>query len=184
MTAKTAKPFALFEAGAKFDAVLKDIRTKGAALDALIHQAAVSAIAIAARQGGTGNGHYVNALYLAMPKGSRHAALTAWILEFSDMTANEAADKDTKPFVHVKGDGRAVDLEKAKANPWYNFKPSPKPDEVMDVFALTRKLIEKAKKKAAKDSEGVKGLEFVGELEAILAKHSEETGVDESILPV
>lgn len=174
---KQVKSITLIPESGMADAI-KAIKAKGAALDQAIHVAAVSAIAIADRKDGTGNIHYVNALYKAMPKGARHVALTNWLLAFGGVVANTGGNKEDAPFILDKTEGAHVDLDGAKANPWYNFAPSKAPDEVLDVAALTLKLIAKAKKRQDKDPDAVKGVEMLAELEQLAAKYAEVAGED------
>ena len=122
----------------KLSKLIKIIAKRGAILDNQIHVAAVNA---AAHVQAYGDIRYVNSLYRAMPKGSRHVALTEWLLSFAGVRANEGANKGTAPFVFDKA--KKVDLETGTATPWYTMKPSKAPDEVVDVLALVMKAIKK-----------------------------------------
>jgi hypothetical protein len=156
------KQFSLIDES-KLPEAIKAVKTKGAALDQLIHQVAVSAIKVADKVQGTGNVFYVNSLYAAMPKGARHAALTAWLTTFGGLMANEGENKDTTPFVHDSN--KELDIEGGLAMPWYNMKQSPKPDEVLDVLKLVLATIKKAK--APKEGQQVAHAEMIGKLEAL-----------------
>lgn len=125
---------------------IKAIKAAGVKLDGMIQDAALRAIKVADRdpEVGTGNLHFVNALYLALGKGARHQALTEWLFAFGGMKANTGEDKATKPFIHDKD--KAPDHAGATENPWYSFAPSKKPDDVVDYLALALRLLKKGSK--------------------------------------
>lgn len=130
---------------AELPKAIESITKRGRILDTDIHQAACSAIAIKGEQGDT---MFINRLYLALPKGTRAAALTAWLLEFGGVVANDGTQgkpKAEQPFVHTKD--KAADLEGGIKSPWYDFKPDPAPDQVFDVMAAVMAIIKKAKGK-------------------------------------
>jgi len=129
----------------KLAAAIVSIKTRGAKLDADIHVAAMSSIAHFNKCGDVG---YINRLYLALGKGARHVAMVEWLTQFGGVSANEGESKETTPF--IKDKNKVVDMEGGDALPWYDCKPSPKPDEVLDYFALLMKV---ATKKAKKDQE-------------------------------
>jgi hypothetical protein len=163
-------------------AAIKSIKTNGAKLDHAIHVAAVSAVAIASKEGhpaSTGNIFYVNSLYAAMPKGARHAALTAWLTTFGGLMANEGENKDTTPFVHDSN--KALDMEGGLATPWYSMKQSPKPDQVLDVLKLTLAVIAKAKK--PKEGQEVAHAAMIEKLEALAEEFAPAEEVADSTDP-
>lgn len=139
------------------------IKTRAKKLDGDIQVAAMSAAAHFAACGDTG---FINRLYLALGKGARHVAMTAWVTSFAGVSANEGESKDTQPF--VKDANKKVDLEAGEQTPWYDMKASPKPDEVLDILKLTLALI----KKAAKPKEGqeVAHAAMLPELQALAEK--------------
>ncbi len=97
-------------------------------------------------------------LYKALSKGQRRASMAAWILQFTQLTANtDAASKADKPFVLDKE--KAFDLESAKDTLWYECgKPEAPPDEILDVNKAVVALLKRVK--AAKNSgRPVKGLD-------------------------
>lgn len=149
---------------------IKAIKTKGAKLDHEIQVAALSACAIAAKVGttetSTGNIHYVNALYDSMPKGSRHVALTAWLTTFGGMKANEGADKASKPF--MLDDSKKLDIEGGTKTPWHSMKPSKKPDQVVDVYAMLLKVLQATGKEGAE----LKNQELIEPLKQFLEEHA------------
>ena len=176
MTKQTAKIAYLSESD--MPAAIKSIKTNGAKLDLAIHVAALSAVKIACKAEGvgTGNIHFVNQLYAAMPKGARHAALTAWLITFGGLMANEGENKDTTPFIHDSN--KALDLEGGTAMPWYNMKQSPKPDAVLDVLKLTLAVIKKAK--APKEGQELAHAAMIERLEALAEEFTSAEEVAET----
>lgn len=109
----------------------------------------------------------VNRLYLAMPAGSKSSALVSWFLAYGALVANE--DKDTKkekPFVFAKD--KATDVAGGRADPWYNHKPEPAPDDVFDVQKALAAILSKAKRVTAKGGT-ITGGDLLKEIEAIAA---------------
>ena len=97
-------------------------------------------------------------LYQALSKGQRRASMAAWIMQFTQLTANtDPASKGEKPFVLDKD--KAFDLEGAMETLWYDAgKPEAAPDEILDVNKAVMALLKKVK--AAKDAgRPVKGLD-------------------------
>ena len=130
---------------AELPKAIESITKRGKVLDTDIHIAACSAVAIKAEAGDT---MFINRLYTALPKGTRAAALTAWLLKFGGVIANDGTSgkpKAEQPFLHTKDKPCAV--EAGMAEPWYDFKPDPKPDEVFDIMAAVQAIIKKAKGK-------------------------------------
>lgn len=123
---------------------IKSIKGRAKTLDGDIQSAALRAIQIADKAEGTGNLHFVNALYKALGKGARHQALTSWYLAFGGLKANTSASKEETPFVHDSS--KQMDLAEATANPWFDMAPSKKPDETFDVLALAMAMLKKKPK--------------------------------------
>ena len=97
-------------------------------------------------------------LYMALSKGMRRASMAAWIMQFTQLTANtDAATKADKPFVLDKE--KAHDYESAVETMWYDCgKPEATPDELLDVNKAVMALLKKVK--AAKDAgRPIKGLD-------------------------
>lgn len=97
-------------------------------------------------------------LYQALSKGQRRSSLAAWIMQFTQLTANmDAATKGTKPFVLDKD--KTADMEGAKETMWYECgKPEETPDQILDVNKAVMALLKKVK--AAKESgRPIKGLD-------------------------
>lgn len=143
-------------------AAIKAHAGKRAKLDDELQTLALSAI-LAVRD--HGNIHYVNALYSASGKGTRHVALASWFMEFGGVSANTGKDKAEKPFIFDRE--KAVDLESGVATPWFDMKPSQAPDEILDVLKLVQAVI----RKAQNPKEGVEVTNFalVEQLAAIVA---------------
>ncbi len=109
----------------------------------------------------------VNRLYKAMPAGSKSSALVSWFLAYGALVAN--VDKETKkdkPFVFAKD--KTTNVVGGAADPWYNHKPEPAPDDVFDVQKALAAILSKAKRVAAKGGT-VTGGELLVEIEAIAA---------------
>jgi hypothetical protein len=107
----------------------------------------------------------VNRLYKAMPAGSKSSALVSWFLTYGALVAN--TDKETKkdkPFLFAKDKTTRVDG--GKADPWYNHKPEPAPDQVFDVQVALAAILGKAKRMEAKGGQ-VLNKELLLEIEAI-----------------
>ena len=97
-------------------------------------------------------------LYQALSKGMRRASMAAWIMQFTQLTANtDPATKAEKPFVLDKD--KTADLETAKETMWYDCgKPEASPDEILDVNKAVLALLKKVK--AAKDAgRPIKGID-------------------------
>ena len=145
----------------RLDKAIRMIAKRGEKLDDMIHVAALSAALAIEKHG---NIHYVNALYKACPRGARHAALTLWLTTYASVKANTGKTKSEKPFLFDE-DG-TVDLEEGAKNPWFELKPSPEPDAVLNV----RKLLEAVIKKARNPKEGqrVEGYDLAMAVDAVL----------------
>lgn len=97
-------------------------------------------------------------LYQALSKGQRRGAMAAWIMQFTQLTANtDPATKADKPFILDKA--KTPDLETAKETMWHDCgKPEAAPDEILDVNKAVMALLKKVK--AAKDAgRPIKGLD-------------------------
>ena len=89
----------------------------------------------------------VDRLYLALPKGARHAAMGEYILRYFAVVANtDPATKKERPFLNAPD--KVNDLDGAKADKWFNCKPSPAPDQLFDLQSAVRGLLKKAAKSA------------------------------------
>lgn len=87
---------------------------------------------------------FVTRLYLAMPKGTKSSAMASWLLTHGALVANTEKDKKDKPFKFSRE--KTTDMEAAAADPWYDHKPEPDADKVLDLQAAIQALIKKAKK--------------------------------------
>lgn len=115
------------------------ITKAGAKLDAFIQTTAVDVITHYAEHCDTG---LVNRLYIGMPKGSRKAALTEWLLAYCAVVANEnkATAKD-QPFVHSKD--KVTDVEGGAAKNWFECKLDAKPADVFDFQKFVKSALKK-----------------------------------------
>jgi hypothetical protein len=104
---------------------------------------------------------------MALGKGVRHAAFIEWVTQFGGVTANEGDSKDTTPF--IKDQNKKPDVDGGDALPWYNCKRSPKPDEVLDYYAMLMKIVTK---KAKKDQTCVHA-ELLAKITPILKEYEE-----------
>lgn len=164
------KTLTLIEDQAKLKDAITSHGKKRGAIDQETHMLAVSAAAVFEKHG---NVFYINHLYANMGKGARHVALTAWLLEFAGVMANDGENKDTTPF--IKDANKKVDLVGGTATPWYDLKASPKPDEVIDILALTLKVIAKASKPKA--GQQVAHAAMLTELQALAEKFTDAEDV-------
>lgn len=154
---------------------IDSIAKRGATLDKDIQEAGLSALHHLEAHGDIG---FVNRLFLALGKGHRKSALTAWYLAFGKMVANTGENKKDAPF---KYDKEAVtNMEGAAQTPWFDFKVEPDPDQVFDVLKLLAQMVKKAEGKNVSDvgllqsvSELVKARQ--AEIDAKLAQKELET---------
>ena len=117
-------------AGAKLDAFIQDT-----AIDTLEHFEEHNDVRM------------VDRLCLALPKGARHAAMGEYILRYFAVAANtDPATKKERPFLNAPD--KMNDIEGAKADKWFDCKPSQTPDQLFDLQAAVRALLKKAAKSA------------------------------------
>jgi hypothetical protein len=139
------------------------IKRKGAALDADIQLAGCSALQRVEDHGDIG---YVNRLYLALPAGARKSAMTSWLLAYGSLSANDKDDKDVKPFIFSKD--KATNVAGALADPWFDHKPDPDPDQVFDLAKMLKAVLKRAQAKAAKGSQ-VTHMHLLTQVQALLS---------------
>lgn len=125
---------------AELPKAIESIQRRGVALDNDIHVAACSALALLADHNDT---TWVNRLYLALAKGTRKQALTSWLLTYGALIANVGDNKAEQPFSFTKD--KPSRLSEGQADPWFDHKPDPKPDEVFDIMAAVQAVLKKAK---------------------------------------
>lgn len=139
-SAQVSKPVELLTG---HEAIMKGIAgivAKGKAYDNHVQLVALSAISVV---GATGNIFYVNEMYKALSKGTRHIAMSAWLKEFGGVEANILGkDKAQKPWVYLSKE--AVDVKAAAAMPWFSFKPSPGPDVAYDILEGLQRVLKAA----------------------------------------
>ena len=144
-----------FSTAAGIKAEIASIAKAGKTLDGRIQRCAVAAFEhMLAHRDHT----LLVDLYQALSRGQRRASLAAWIMQFTQLTANtDPASKADKPFVLDKE--KTADLETAKETMWYECgKPEASPDEILDVNKAVLALLKKVQ--AAKDAgRPIKGLD-------------------------
>lgn len=178
---KKTNSVAIIVGAANIAKLIDSIKRSGKKLDADIHQAAVSAAAHFLGDkatGGTNEGGDVfqlNSLFKAMPKGARHVALTAWFTTFAGVKANEEANKAETPF--VKDANKTVDVAGGMTSPWFDMKPSKKPDEVVDIYSLLMAVL----KKATKEDATIEGSELIEPLKEFMEAHAPVLDLEEEI---
>lgn len=118
------------------------------------HMLAMSALTAMSKHNDIGP---VNRLYLAMPKGTKSSAMVAWLLAYGAIVANEGEDKADKPLKYTKD--KEYKLTEAGKDPWFNFKPEPKADEVFDLAKAVEGIIKKAQGKELVHGELLTGLQ-------------------------
>lgn len=118
------------------------IKVAGAKLDDRIQNAGVAVLEHFAVNKDTG---LVNRLYDALPRGARKTAFVSWLLAHCAVIANaDPKTKEAQPFVYAKD--KTTNAEAAAADPWYNHKPDPKPDDVFDLQKAVKALLARAAK--------------------------------------
>ena len=148
---------------------IKRIKTNGAALDALIQEAAIGCIEHAAEHGDV---RPANQLWDAMPNGSRRNALGMYLVEYGAIRINTGKDKEQSRFKFKKE--FETDVTAARAVMWYSFKPE---KDVAEEFNLTGKLqsLLKAYNKALSDGQAIKAtpdeIQLLTSLAAALRVH-------------
>lgn len=154
----------LLEGEGAISKAIASITTRGKKLDADIQHCALS---ILAHVEAHGNVTLVNDLYNGMPKGSRKAALTEWLLKFGKVVANtDPASKKLKPFLHDKT--RTTNLVGAVETPWFEFKPDVAPDVSFDYYAMLMAVMAKGEKAAGRNGVEIKGASFAAKVKEML----------------
>ena len=136
----TKKPAAILDK-AGIEATIKRITSTGKKLDADIQAAGVGCLAHIEQHGDV---TLFNRLYLALPKGARKSALTAWGLAFGKLVANTGDNKKEAPFLYDKA--KTTDMAACMAQPWFDFSPDKAPDAVFDIAAAIASIIKRASK--------------------------------------
>lgn len=122
---KTAKALVILDA-AGIDTAIKSIVSRGASLDKLIQQAAVSVVK---HIDDCGDITLANRLQVSMPKGSRSNALAAFLLATGKLkvrvlpeNASKAVREQFKDMPFEFNREGKTDMPKALGTPWYEFK--------------------------------------------------------------
>lgn len=122
------------------------IKVRGAEFDAAVQEVQLSVLHHADKHGDI---TLFEALFNAMPKGSRRNALAEHAQKYSCIAVNLDADpkkRKAKPFLHVKG--KETDLVGAQAEPWFEMSPEKPVDMQFDFKAQLAALLKKADKAA------------------------------------
>ena len=122
------------------------IKVRGEEFDQAVQQVQLSVLHHADKHGDI---TLFEALFNALPKGSRRNALAEHAVKYSCIAVNLDADpkkRKAKPFLHVKG--KATDLAGAAAEPWFEMSPEKPVDMAFDFQAQLLALLKKADKAA------------------------------------
>ena len=148
------------------DAGIKSLASRGKKFDADVQNIAISIIAHT-----EAHSDYTKAeaLYQALPAGSRRASLVQWLLAFGKIRAlnpkvpEDKAKMDAGAIFAFDRDKR-TDMEGAHKTMWHSMgKPEAKPADVFDVQKAAASLLQRMRK-AQKD-----GVEIKGDTEAVHA---------------
>lgn len=143
----------------EIDAGIKSLATRGKKFDADVQNIALSIIAHT-----EAHSDYTKAeaLYAALPAGSRRASLVQWFLAFGKIraldpkVAEDKAKMDAGALFAFARDKR-TDMEGAHKTMWHSMgKPESKPSEVFDVQKAAMSLLARMRK-AQKDGVEIKG---------------------------
>lgn len=146
---------------------IESIQNRGKKLDADIQAAAFSVVCHVAEHGDI---TLANKLYLAMPKGSRRAALSGYLLAYGKLQANtDSATKAESPFLYNRAKVWSADVEaEAQSTQWYDCAaPEKAPDQVFD---LTKRLESLLKAVATAQAKGqtIQGLDKLDAIKALI----------------
>lgn len=152
--------------GKDIDAGIKSLASRGKRFDADVQAIAIS---IVAHTEAHSDYTKAEALYAALPAGSRRASLVQWFLAFGKIralcpkVAEDKAKMDAGAIFAFDRDKR-TDLLGAHKTMWHSMgKPESKPSEVFDVQKAAMSLLARMRK-ARKD-----GVEIKGDSEAVHA---------------
>lgn len=131
------------------DAGIKSLASRGKKFDADVQNIALSIIAHT-----EAHSDYTKAeaLYKALPAGSRRASLVQWFLAFGKISALDPKVPEEKAKIeqgaHFKFDReKRTDMEGAHKTMWHSMgKPEAKPAEVFDVHKAAASLLSKMRK--------------------------------------
>lgn len=138
-TLSTVKPMKLMTAQVDIEKAITSIATRGKNLDNDIQLCALSVLAHLNEHG---DPSLLNRLYNALPKGSRKAAMSAWVMTYGKVKPNEQPlTKKESPFLYNK-EGE-TDLDGATSKPWFEFKKDSTPEEVFNLDASLQSLVKR-----------------------------------------
>lgn len=141
------------------DAGIKSLASRGKKFDSDVQNIALSIIAHT-----EAHSDYTKAeaLYAALPAGSRRASLVQWFLAFGKISALDPKIPEEKAKIdngaHFKFDrDKRTNIEGAHKTMWHSMgKPEAKPSEVFDVQKAAMSLLARMRK-AQKDGVKIKG---------------------------
>lgn len=142
----TAAPFVRFTGKKNIEFAIGIIKAKGEQFDLAVQEVQLSVLNHADVHGDI---TMFEALFNALPKGSRRNALAEHAQKYSCIAVNLDADpkkRKAKPFLHVKG--KATDLVGAQAEPWFEMSPEKPVDMAFDFKAQLAALLKKADRAA------------------------------------
>ena len=143
----------------EIDAGIKSLANRGKKFDADVQAIAIS---IVAHTEAHSDYTKAEALYSALPAGSRRASLVQWFLAFGKISALDPKVPEEKAKIeagaHFKFDReKRTDIEGAHKTLWHSMgKPEAKPSEVFDVQKAAMSLLARMRK-AQKDGVTIKG---------------------------
>jgi hypothetical protein len=159
-----SKSIALVKGQSGILSLIMAIQAAGKVLDQDIQLAGMSVINHAEEHGDI---TLACALYLAMPKGARKAALAAWLMTFGKLSANTGLTKKEQPFVFDRS--KTTDLNGAQQAPWFTFKLDKEPHAVFNLSESIAQLIKRAES-AAKKGLVIEGAENLDALRNMIPK--------------
>lgn len=136
----------------EIDAGIKSLANRGKKFDADVQAIAIS---IVAHTEAHSDYTKAEALYKALPAGSRRASLVQWFLAFGKISALDPKVPEEKAKIeqgaHFKFDrDRRTNMEGAQKTMWCSMgKPESKPSEVFDVQKAAASLLAKMRKAQA-----------------------------------
>ena len=157
-------------AGAEVRKAILSIQNRGRKLDGDIQSAGLQCLLHADQHGDT---TLLDALFNAMPKGSRRVLLAEWAINFGTVRALDPKSAEDKARIdagaHFRLDrSRTLDIEGAVGTAWFDMKPQQAAHEAFDAAKAVQQLI----KRLEKASGSAKGLD-----EAAMAMRSLQAAI-------
>ena len=174
----------LIKTATELSAAIAKIGKAGLSLDAAIQTVLASSVYFAVKDGNT---EPLTSLFTTLSKGTRRAAVQAWVVDHAPVILN--TDKSTakeKPFVfhrakvealtgHAQPDAEASELYAIKVGgiEWTAYKPEQLVPEQFDVQAMLATMVKRAKDLQSKGSKPVHG-DLIAKLEAMVTTPTPE----------